>query len=149
MKIIAHRGNLNGPSQFENQPRTLLKAIELGFDVECDVRFYAGRLWLGHDNADYLVSNELLEKLIPHAWFHCKDIGSLEFFADKFLVFPNYFYHDNDEYVVTSHGHIWASPGRVGGENTILVLPEKSGIIVTENSYGICTDYPIKYSKSV
>ena len=40
MKIIAHRGNINGSNPLtENQPETIDKAIELGFDVEVEYKF--------------------------------------------------------------------------------------------------------------
>lgn len=145
MRIIAHRGNINGPSVYENQPQTLLKAIEMGYDVECDVRFMANRLWLGHDNADFLLNEDLMEKLIPHAWFHCKDLQSLEYLASRELDYINYFYHEDDKYVVTSHGFVWAYPGNLGGPNTVMVMPELSNIKVPNNVYGVCTDYPNKY----
>lgn len=37
MRIIAHRGNLNGPTTKENHPDYLLQAIEAGFDAEADI----------------------------------------------------------------------------------------------------------------
>ena len=38
MKIISHRGNLNGPNKnLENRLDTIEKAIQLGFDVEVDI----------------------------------------------------------------------------------------------------------------
>ena len=38
MKIIAHRGLLNGKDEkLENRPDTFKKALEAGFDVEVDV----------------------------------------------------------------------------------------------------------------
>ena len=51
MKIIAHRGNLNGPDpETENTPNQILKAIDAGFEVEVDMWFHGqNRLMLGHD----------------------------------------------------------------------------------------------------
>ena len=38
MKVISHRGNLNGPNkQTENTIESIKTAINLGFDVEIDV----------------------------------------------------------------------------------------------------------------
>ena len=43
MKIIAHRANLNGPNiNDENQISSINKCIDLGFDVEIDVRLVKG-----------------------------------------------------------------------------------------------------------
>ena len=50
MKFIAHRGNLNGPEpDKENSITQIKKCIELGFDVEIDLRVINEELWLGHD----------------------------------------------------------------------------------------------------
>ena len=39
MKLIAHRGNINGSEpDNENSPEYIDKCIELGFDVEIDLR---------------------------------------------------------------------------------------------------------------
>ena len=39
MKIICHRGNLNGSeSSLENKPEQIDRCINLGYDVEVDVR---------------------------------------------------------------------------------------------------------------
>jgi hypothetical protein len=38
MKLIAHRGLVNGPhKQFENQPHIVKTALEAGFDCEIDL----------------------------------------------------------------------------------------------------------------
>ena len=44
---IAHRGNIDGPSEMENHPDHIAKALDLGFDVEVDVRIIDGRDVLG------------------------------------------------------------------------------------------------------
>ena len=37
MKLIAHRGNINGPCERENSPEYILETINLGYDCEIDV----------------------------------------------------------------------------------------------------------------
>ena len=53
MKIIAHRGNLSGPTQTENHPDQIKKALDLGFDVEIDVWYKENKVFLGHDFPQY------------------------------------------------------------------------------------------------
>ena len=57
MKIIAHRGNTDGPNPLEeNKPKYIDAAIEKGFDVEVDLRMSSEGLFLGHDKPDYPVT---------------------------------------------------------------------------------------------
>lgn len=49
--LIAHRGNLDGPSRFENHASFLLNALDRGFSIEIDLRYDARSLgyYLSHD----------------------------------------------------------------------------------------------------
>ena len=48
MKIIAHRANLDGPnSRNENQISSINNCLDLGFDVEIDIRLLDGKIILG------------------------------------------------------------------------------------------------------
>ena len=50
MKLIAHRGNINGINpQRENTIDYIEEAIELGYDVEIDLNLHKGGFYLGHD----------------------------------------------------------------------------------------------------
>ena len=54
MKLIAHRGNLNGPNtKLENSPEYILNALNKIFDCEIDVRYINKKLFLGNDTSDY------------------------------------------------------------------------------------------------
>ncbi len=37
MKLISHRGNLNGPSDLENHPDQIKKVLKLGLNCEIDL----------------------------------------------------------------------------------------------------------------
>ena len=51
----------------------------------------------------------------------------------------NVFWHQEDNYTVTSQGYIWAYPGQYGNEaRTIAVKPKPS--MKLEDFYGVCTD---------
>ena len=60
MKIICHRGNLNGPNPLtENNLRQIDVCIEKGYDVEVDLWVGDG-IWLGHDGPQYPITKEWL-----------------------------------------------------------------------------------------
>jgi hypothetical protein len=141
MKIIAHRGNLNGSNPaFENQPNYLIKAVENGFDVEVDVWVIDGQYFLGHDNPSYKVSLEFLYSL--PGWFHAKNINAMEQMKADNL---HYFWHQTDNYTLTSKGIPWCFPGYVNRYG-ICVLSDKTNInIKSIRCFGICTDYPLFY----
>lgn len=61
MKIISHRGNLDGPTpDRENSPDFIKKALKSGYHVEIDLRIIDGKFWLGHDGPQYEVVSEFL-----------------------------------------------------------------------------------------
>jgi hypothetical protein len=71
MRLISHRGNLNGTSSYENHPEHIHKALLKGFDVEIDVWCFGdGGYWLGHDKPQYHVEEDYLEN--PKFLVSCK-----------------------------------------------------------------------------
>jgi hypothetical protein len=81
--------------------------------------------------------------VIPHAWFHCKDLLSLE----KFIAYYNnarFFSHENDPYTLTSSKHIWTYPGKVIAENTIIVhLDRFNEDDFKTKPFAVCSDFLI------
>lgn len=145
MKIIAHRANLNGPDKaFENSPSMILNAIDEGFDVEIDIWYVNNHFFLGHDLPEYLINNYFIEKIKNNAWFHCKNLEAIYQLKNNFEDI-NFFWHQSDDFTITSKGFIWTYPGKEITNNSILVLPE-----ILENDflkfkpYGVCTDFPKK-----
>jgi hypothetical protein len=145
MKLIAHRGNRFGPHpEWENNPDYLTETIRAGYDVELDVRRIDGRFYLGHDNPDYEVDMKFFAQIRESAWIHCKNLEALHFFL-KMPEF-NCFWHQNDDYTVTSHGFIWAFPGKPVTSNSIAVMPEYApNFNIPASVFGVCTDYVEKY----
>ena len=150
MKLIAHRANINGPnSDTENNPKQIQKCIEDGYDVEIDVRYdpKTERLWLGHDEPQYAVTWWWLAGRSKHLWIHCKDITTLYEFTKYQQSGYQYFWHQEDDFTLTSSNHIWTYPGKPYTPNTVIVMPEKFMEIKnlndlrTYNCYGVCTDY--------
>lgn len=134
---IAHRGNVNGPSVLENSPGFLLDAIHKGFDIEVDIRFIDHTWFLGHDFATYPVGDAFINQIKESAWFHCKNIQALERFDKKI---HKYFWHQNDDFTLTSNGYIWTYPGQEVTPKSIVVDLNLNFNNKT-NVYGICTDY--------
>ena len=166
-RIIAHRANLGGPNpEVENNPEQIDKCIEKGYDVEIDLRIDESTktLWLGHDTPDYKVTWYWLAQRLRNLWIHCKDYNTLvelsshETSKDNGFDIPaggcNFFWHQEDEYTLTSNNIIWAYPGKPDNLkttnllNTVLVMPEWNKIdwetLKLLRCYGICTDCPEK-----
>lgn len=148
MILISHRGNINGKNvEMENHPSYIDTALNLWYDVEIDVWYIDGVLFLGHDEPQYEVSLEWLELRSPSLWIHCKDMNSLSYFNEysntKSNQF-NYFSHDADMGVLTSHNYIWSTHLYDKG---ILVLPEVFNREPVEGTIGICSDVIQNYKK--
>ena len=151
MRIIAHRGNLNGPNpKDENKYSYIETALGLGFDVEVDVWVVGGQILLGHDSPQYSAKRSYIADIGHSGWFHCKNLGALEYFKDNFSNL-NYFWHQEDDFTLTSQGHIWTYPGKDITKDSIVVMPERSGYILSDNNvpYGICTDFCIELKNSL
>ena len=93
MKIIAHRANLNGPNlNDENQISSINKCIDLGFDVEIDVRLVKGKLYLGHDNPDKIITKRELGQIKNKLWIQIPlgllVLWLLGFFNPYWCVYP-------------------------------------------------------------
>ncbi len=147
MIIIAHRGNLKGPDPInENKPEYLEFAIDKGFEIEVDVWVQSEKIFLGHDNPAFEINIDFLNKFKSKSWFHAKNIEALEFFTKYSLDQNdlNYFWHENDDYTLTSQGWIWAYPNKYSNFKSIAVLPEIHKTKI-QNFSGICTDYVFRY----
>lgn len=139
MKLIAHRGNIHGPSGDENDPLLINKVLALGYDCEIDVWYLNGEFWLGHDKRTDLVGPAFLKQ--PGLWCHAKNAEAA--FELKKLGVRHFFWHDQDDRVLTSSGYFWTFPGKELDENSIAVMPELVQDIKTlpKNIYGVCSDY--------
>jgi len=152
MKIISHRGNLEGAEPLvENSPAQIEKVIAQGYDVEIDVWFDRGNnsWWLGHDYPKYSIDFEFLDKHRDSLWCHCKDVVTF-----RKLIFQsgnNAFMHDKDLVARTERGYLWTYNNGELVEISIAVMPEHAcnnwSIDAIRNSAGVCTDYPVHYSE--
>lgn len=143
MILISHRGNTDGKSpDKENLPSQIELCLSLGYDVEIDVRYVEGSLFLGHDGPEHPISKSWLESMRDRAWIHCKNIEAMEFFRGSSF---NWFWHDRDAYTLTSRGHIWAYPGAAISEGCIAVLPESWAVGQELRCLGVCSDFISRY----
>lgn len=151
MVIIAHRGNLNGPDpKTENNPKQIDRVYsEYGFHSEIDLWVIRDQLWLGHDGPQYQIDKEWLRVRNFILWIHCKNIEALAMMNKWGFEMFNYFWHQEDDYTLTSEGFIWAYPGKHVNIKcpAIAVMPEGTGITFgkLQNFEGVCTDYPLNY----
>ena len=146
MKLISHRGNIRGPiPDKENRPSYIDCAIGNGYDVEIDVNYVNGELWLGHDEPQYKVTHTSIQERSKYLWLHCKDFESAKE-CWKYQAFC----HSGDPFVFTSNNKIW-----LHGENESIYTLDDMTIIPVINKqestsfhtangipFGVCTDYP-------
>ena len=149
MKLISHRGNINGRMEsMENEPTYIDLAISKGYEVEVDVWYKDNILWLGHDKPDYGVDFKWFRDRISNLWIHCKNIEAMTFFNANFEMFPfNYFWHENDTVTLTSLNYIWAFPNKQPIKNSIAVMPELFNDDVS-SAIGVCSDFVKKYKNT-
>jgi len=140
MIYISHRGNLEGKSEKdENNPDYILNAVDKGFDVEIDVWFKNDNFYLGHDDPIFKVDKEFLGR--DQFWCHAKNHEAL---YEMSKINCHYFWHQEDDYTLTSKGVLWVYPGKKLTKNSICVLPELSDYKIFD-CLGICSDFIKRY----
>ncbi len=149
MKLIAHRGNIKGPDiSRENSPEYVEEALSAGYNVEIDIRYnpYDKKLYLGHDEPQYPIDWFWLGKYKDFLWIHCKNLEALYEFSYGTSGF-NYFWHQEDDFTLTSRNYIWTYPGKSYTPKSVIVMPEnnlnvnKFDQLLVYGCYGICSDY--------
>ncbi len=149
MKLIAHRGNINGPNEeHENAPSYILSAIHQGYEVEIDVWRIDDQLYLGHDLPKYKICIEFLLNNASKLWCHAKNLAALKYLLGTEL---NCFWHQQDDYTLTSKGFVWVYPGKSLSHDCICVMPEWVNYPASElqTCYGICSDHVATYKNLV
>lgn len=148
MKLIAHRGNLNGSNvEDENKPEYIKEALNKGYDVEIDLWFISNMWYLGHDKPQYKISIDFILKNKENFWCHAKNKEALY----ELLKYSdiNCFWHQEDDYTITSKKFIWVYPGKELLHNSICVMPERASYSDKElnKCYGICSDVVLNFVK--
>ena len=148
MKIICHRANLDDDNKnLENNPIQIKKCINLGFDVEIDVWYINQKFMLGHDFPLYEVSYSFLQN--NKLWCHAKNYDGLKNMINNNKI--NCFWHQNDDYTITSKGFMWCYPNIKLVDNSIAVMPEITSYSIQQirKCYAICTDKPLYYKNLI
>jgi hypothetical protein len=147
--FIAHRGNTNGPNcMMENTPDHIMSALDKGYDVEIDLWYASNSLWLGHDKPEWKIGASFI--YLPGLWIHAKNIEALQWLnARNDGPSLNYFWHQTDDYTLTSKGFIWCYPNRpvrdMPGTKSVAVMPSPMlGLDLSSFTY-ICDDYADRY----
>lgn len=144
MKIISHRGNINGKDiSLENSFDYLKAAIRLGFDIEVDLWVINNDIYFGHNNPQHLITRKQFNSIKRHSWFHCKNLEAMTYCLK--IKGLKYFWHQNDDFTLTSNGYIWTYPGKEITSKSIIVTFDTKKIDLEMNPYGGCTDHPLLY----
>lgn len=140
MKIISHRGNINGPDpRIENNPYHIDLVLNRGIDVEIDLWYVDENLYLGHDEPTIPVDVNWLIYNKDKLWVHLKNLNAIYSPVIKDL---NYFWHENDKFTLTSKGIPWCFPNIFLKTGVTVTLDKEK---VTKNIFGLCTDYVEDY----
>ena len=144
MKLISHRGNLNGPDlSTENTEFQITLAINLGYEVEIDVWYADGKLMLGHDGPTHHTTLAFLQQ--PQLWCHAKNLEALEYLLNNSV---HCFWHENDARTLTSKNFIWTYPKKDTVKNSVIVELSDTLTLVNTEIYGVCGDYVEKWKKT-
>ena len=141
MKLIAHRGLTNGPDiNLENHPEQILKSLEEGYDCEIDLWIVNSDFYLGHDYPTHPINFKFLDEF--GLWIHAKNLSALRWLTTTNL---EYFWHQEDNFTLTSHNYIWTYPGKELTQRSVCVMPELEDPTLQNvkniNCYAICSDY--------
>ena len=137
MKIISHRGNISGPHpELENSPEYIQKALTQGYDVELDV-WCINNVWmLGHDEPVYSIDLSFLKN--KKLWCHAKNLNALKLMLSEKI---HCFWHEEDDYTLTSEGYIWTYPEKHVTPRSVIVCRTGDQLVKLETTpYAICVD---------
>lgn len=138
MLIISHRGNVNGQDKaLENNPQHIKNLLIANIQVEIDVWLKNNTILLGHDKPQYIVNKEFLMQ--DGLWCHAKNLDMLFFFLNNKV--KNFFWHQEDDFTLTSSGYIWTYPNKNLTSSSIIVDLNKDWKFKNYDCYGACVDF--------
>lgn len=137
MILISHRGNLSGTDlKKENTPEQICKVLSLGYHCEIDLWKVGDFFYLGHDEPQYKIDFKFL-KNNKNLWIHAKNLEALNSLPNDL----RYFWHQTDDYTLTSDNIIWTFPDKQVCENSVIVDKNKNWRSKNYKCLGICTDW--------
>ena len=105
-------------------------------DWALDVWVNKEGIFLGHDNPNYKVDRDFFYN--QRLWCHAKNLEALEYLLS---INTKCFYHNIDDYTLTSNGLIWTYPGENVNNKSIIVDLSKDWNTKNYNCFGVCVDY--------
>ena len=136
MIFISHRGNLSGPNlDTENKPEQIDKVLKAGYDCEVDLWAKKGKWYLGHDEPKYEIDISFLCR--SNLWIHLKNLEGLE----KIPRWMNFFWHQTDDFTLTSKHFIWTSPDKETCDKSIIVDNSRNWTQKNHSCFGVCSDW--------
>lgn len=139
---IAHRGNIDGPvPDAENNPAYVQNAIKSGYQAEVDFWIIDNIIYFGHDAPQYEIDPYFIIKNITDLWLHCKNLNALDFVLSMPKAYKA-FWHQEDDFTITTNGYIWTYPGKPTTNKSILVckdVPDQN--MLSLDIAGICSPY--------
>lgn len=134
--LISHRGNTTGPQEDENCPSLIKDVLQKGFHVETDLWYIYNNFWLGHDEPKYKINIDFFT--LKNVIYHAKNLNALEFCLQNSI---HTFWHQEDEYTLTSYGYIWVYPGKEVTNNYKSIIVDNNSEVSKYDCHGICSDY--------
>jgi hypothetical protein len=146
---ISHRGNIYGPEPSkENNPNYIYETLQKNYDCEIDLWLVDKKIFLGHDKPDFEIPLSFLIDHMNALWIHCKNLEILDFMvamAKEGNSF-NFFWHQKDNFTLTSKLFIWTYPGQQIQKFSIIVNLGLPNNFRAANSFaGVCSDYIAYY----
>ena len=137
MKIISHRGNLYGPETKDNIA-SKIQEIAKKMLVEVDVWCLKDQWFLGHDKPENAATFDFISN--SNFILHAKNLEALKKLTETDL---HYFWHQQDDFTLTSKNFIWTYPSKNVTDKSIIVCRTKAEVdyYKSTNAWGICTDY--------
>ena len=137
MKIISHRGNISGRNiELENHPCYIKSALDKGYDVEVDVWCINNKWMLGHDEPVHYIDISFLRS--EKIWCHAKNLIALNLMISEGV---HCFWHEQDDYTLTSKNYIWTYPNKNITPRSVIVyrdIDEQKKLSI--KPYGVCID---------
>lgn len=137
MLIISHRGNIEGPDvELDNNPKHIRQLLDIGMHVEVDVWLIGDDLYLGHDAPTYKITLDYLKH--SNLWCHAKNLEALVQLLENKV---HCFWHENDDFTLTSNNIIWTYPGKLTTNKSVIVDTSDNWRNKEYQSFGVCVDY--------
>lgn len=135
MILISHRGNTDGPNLItENLPSHIQILLNEKIHIEIDVWKIKEQFFLGHDTPCYEIDYNFLHH--NNLWCHAKNLEALYTMMQMKV---HCFWHQTDDFTLTSNGIIWTYPNKNITPYSVIVDLNKNYNI--GECYGICSDY--------